>query len=76
MFLTFDTFLRTSALSKVANFIINKIGFVTFLTCFFEDVKWESMQSVSSSPHHILPSTALKMKLQKSITTDNLQLPE
>ncbi|XP_022781348.1 vacuolar protein sorting-associated protein 13A-like [Stylophora pistillata] len=43
---------------------------------FNKDVKWQSMQSVSSSPHHILPSTALGIKLQNSITTDNLQLPE
>ena len=34
------------------------------------------MQDLYSSPHHILPSTALNLQLQKSITTDNPELPE
>lgn len=32
--------------------------------------------AVSSSPHHILPSTALSVQIQKSITFENAELPE
>ncbi|KAL9969256.1 hypothetical protein ACROYT_G021452 [Oculina patagonica] len=43
---------------------------------FDKSFNWESVQGVSTSPYHILPSIALKLQLQKSITSDNSELPQ